>query len=114
MKERGWCSVRYLGSCHMGRGSTPPCFRSLGVCIKAFYSFWGLKAGESDRGEAAHSVFFLCVLLVVLVWVCFTSIFLCLGPWLATLFWLYLLCWQALEPCLDGLYRRSCAEYGVV
>jgi len=75
--------------------------------------FGGLKAGESDRGEAARSVFSLFSTGGISLGV-FRFIFLCLELWLATLFWLYLLCWQALEPYLDGLYRRSCVEYGAV
>jgi hypothetical protein len=90
---------------------THPCCRNLGVCIKAFYSIGGLKAGESDRGEAARSFFSLFSTGGISLGM-FRFIFLCLGLWLATLFWLYLLCWQALEPYLDGLYRRSCVEYG--
>jgi hypothetical protein len=57
---------------HIGRGSNPPCIKSLGVCIKAFYSCFGEVAGESSRGEAAHRIscaFLLGGLLIFCVWV---------------------------------------------
>jgi hypothetical protein len=60
------------------------CVSSLGVCIKTLL-FFEEEAGGSDRGEAAHRVFYL----RVFFWFGFAV--LCLGLWLATLFYLYLL-----------------------
>lgn len=67
------------------------CVSSLGVCIKTLL-FFEEEAGGSDRGEAAHRVFYLRVFLFfVLVWVCcFVS-----GALASDTILLVLACWQA-------------------